>query len=60
MKYHSKRKFGEVRGDGYRFVSIRSNRLKKDGTYGEDWRSPQAFEKHVQNGKKQKKRIKKN
>jgi len=57
MTFHSKRKFGEVREDGYRFVSIRSNRLKKDGTYAEDWRSPESFEKHLQNGKKQKKRI---
>ena len=54
---HSKRKFGEVREDGYRYVSIRYDRLKKDGTYGEDWRSPESFEKHLQNGKKYKKRI---
>jgi hypothetical protein len=54
---HSKRKFGEVREDGYRYVSIRYDRLKKDGTYGEDWRSPESFEKHLQNGKKYKKKI---
>jgi len=57
MTFHSKRKFGEAREDGYRYVSIRYNRLKKDGTYGEDWRSPKAFEKHLQNGKKYKKII---
>jgi 5-methylcytosine-specific restriction endonuclease McrA len=57
MIFHSKRKFGEAREDGYRFVSMRHDRLKKDGTYGEDWRSPEGFEKHVQDGKKYKKRI---
>jgi len=57
MKSHSKRKFGEVREDGKRYMGRRLNRLKKDGTYGEDWRNPQAFEKHLKNSKKQKKRI---
>ena len=57
MTSHSKRKFGEVREDGYRYISRRLDRLKKDGTYAEDWRSPKAFEKHVHNGKKYKKII---
>ena len=57
MTSHSKRKFGEVREDGKRYMGRRLNRLKKDGTYGEDWRNPQAFEKHLKNSKKQKKRI---
>jgi len=57
MTYHSKRKFGEVREDGKRYMGRRFNRLKKDGTYGEDWRNPEAFEKHLKNSKKQKKRI---
>jgi|TARA_R110002020_G_scaffold62485_1_gene167177 hypothetical protein len=55
--HHSKRKFGEVREDGYRYIGMRFNRLKKDGTYGEDWRSPEGFEKQLQNNKKNKKRI---
>jgi len=53
---HSNRKFGEVREDGYRFVSMRYDRLKKDGTYGEDWRSPKVLKnicKTVKNRKKE-------
>ena len=57
MKYHFKRKFGEAREDGYRYVSKRFNRLKKDGTYSEDWRSPEAFERQVENSKKNKKKV---
>ena len=42
-------KFGDVREDGYRYIGRRFSRLKKDGTYGEDWRSPEGFEKQIQN-----------
>ena len=54
---HSKYKFGDTREDGYRYIGRRFSRLKKDGTYGEDWRSPEGFKKQIQNSKKNKKRI---
>ena len=57
MTSHFKYKYGDTREDGYRFRGRRVSRPKKDGTYGEVWVNPESYEKHLQNGKKQKKRI---
>ena len=48
-------KYGDTREDGYRFRGRRVSRPKKDGTYGEVWVNPESYEKHIQDGKKQKK-----
>ena len=48
---HSNYKYGDIREDGYVWVGKRYNRGKrKDGTYPDDWRHPEAFKlKVVQN-----------
>ena len=47
-EYHSrirrKLKYGDAREDGYKFVGLKKNRIKKDGFYAEDWRHPDKFE----------------
>jgi hypothetical protein len=55
---HSKYKYGDRRKDGYVWVGLRYSRGKrKDGTYPNDWRSPQSFEKKNEAGRKYKKKI---
>jgi hypothetical protein len=36
-------KHGDIREDGYIFVSYNTSKLRKDGTYKENWYTPQKF-----------------
>ena len=57
MPHLSKYKYGDKREDGYIWVGIRYNRRKSDGTYPDDWRSPEAFKVKIENNRKNKKII---
>ena len=57
MSYHSNYKYGDVREDGYVWVGIRYARKRKDGTYPDDFRSPEAFKEKIESNKKNKKIV---
>lgn len=40
-------KKGEVRDDGWKFLGYRYGRIRKDGTYGEFWTSPENYAKRI-------------
>tara|TARA_Y100001951_G_scaffold7738_1_gene4900 strand:+ start:81 stop:518 length:438 start_codon:yes stop_codon:yes gene_type:complete len=52
-----KLKYGETREDGYKFVGLKRNRIKKDGFYAEDWRHPDKFEEQQKYHKAHKKKV---
>mgnify|MGYP003658664835 FL=1 len=54
---HSNYKYGDVREDGYVWVGIRYARKRKDGTYPDDFRSPEAFKEKIESNKKNKKIV---
>ena len=46
-------KYGDTREDGYVWVGKRYDRKRKDGTYPDDWRSPEAFKLKIEQNKRQ-------
>ena len=55
---HSNYKYGDTREDGYVWVGKRYNRGKrKDGTYPDDWRHPEAFKLKVTQNRANKKIV---
>ena len=57
MVPHSNYKYGDVREDGYVWVVKRYARKRKDGTYPDDWRSPEAFKLKIEQNKANKRIV---
>ena len=57
MVPHSNYKYGDVREDGYVWVGKRYARKRKDGTYPDDWRSPEAFKLKIEQNKANKRIV---
>ena len=57
MVPHSKYKYGDTREDGYVWVGKRYGRKKSDGTYADDFRSPESFKRTIEKKKIYKKKI---
>jgi hypothetical protein len=55
--HHSNYKYGDVREDGYVWVGKRYARKRKDGTYPDDWRNPEAFKLKMEQNKSNKKIV---
>ncbi len=54
---HSKYKYGDTREDGYVWIGKRYGRKKSDGTYADDFRSPESFKRTIEKKKIYKKKI---
>ena len=54
---HSNYKYGDIREDGYVWVGKRYARKRKDGTYPDDWRNPEAFKLKMEQNKANKKIV---
>ena len=54
---HSNYKYGDTREDGYVWVGKRYARKRKDGTYPDDWRNPEAFKLKMEQNKANKKIV---
>ena len=50
-------KYGDTREDGYVWVGKRYARKRKDGTYPDDWRNPEAFKLKMEQNKANKKIV---
>jgi hypothetical protein len=57
MVRRSNYKYGDKREDGYVWVGIRYARKKSDGTYPDDWRSPEAFKAKIESNRANKKLV---
>ncbi len=57
MQRRSNYKYGDKREDGYVWVGIRYARKKSDGTYPDDWRSPEAFKAKIESNRANKKLV---
>jgi len=57
MVPRSNYKYGDKREDGYVWVGIRYARKKSDGTYSDDWRSPEAFKAKIESNRANKKLV---
>ena len=55
--HHSKYKYGDTREDGYVWVGKRYNRQRPDGTYPDDFRNPEAFQRKIIESRRNKKKI---
>ena len=54
---HSNYKYGDTREDGHVWIGKRYGRKKSDGTYADDFRSPESFKRTIEKKKIYKKKI---
>ena len=57
MVPHSNYKYGDTREDGHVWIGKRYGRKKSDGTYADDFRSPESFKRTIEKKKIYKKKI---